>query len=104
LVRAELARMIRDDISDPALRAVAVSDVKLSNDLKSATVFYTSGEATLKPKDLKKGFERAIPYMRRKLGDKLELRYVPTLTFEQDTHNDDVMRLYSLLADVEKPA
>lgn len=102
LIRAELARLLTEDISDPALVTVSINDVTLSKDLKIARIYFGLSPApVIKEKDLKKGFDRAIPYMRKKLGENLKLRFVPSLVFEHDTHSDELSRLYHLMEDVQ---
>ncbi len=97
LIRAELARVLIEEVADPALSQLHINEVELSKDLKAAKVFFSPGESTLKPKDIKKGLGRALPFFRRKLADNLDLRYVPTLEFEEDKHGETVSRVFSLL-------
>jgi len=101
LIRGELARVLLEEIADPALSTIHVNEVELSNDLKHARVFFSPGESQLKEKDLQRGLQRALPFFRRKLGDNLDLRYVPELEFEEDKHGDTVNRVFTLLRDAK---
>ena len=100
LIRAEMARVILEEVSDPSLREVVVTDVNLSKDLKSARVFFVSGQAV--PSEVDKGLHRALPFFRRRLGETLELRWVPTLEFKRDTHGDSVHHLMGLFDSLER--
>ncbi len=102
MIRAELAKILLEEIADPALSVLQVNEVELSKDLKHARVFFSLGDTKLKAKDIQRGLSRAMPFFRRKLGDNLDLRYVPSLEFEEDTHNDSVDRVFTLLHEVQK--
>src|SRR4051812_48854883 len=98
LIRSELARLLIEEISDPSLKDVVITEVELSRDLKLARVLFAKGEANLKEVD--RGLHRAAPFFRRKLGDGLQLRFVPALEFQLDTHGDTLNRLLHLFDDV----
>lgn len=101
LIRGELSRVLIEDISDPSLKEVGITDVDLSNDLKHAKVFFSShSDLTDKQeKEIVRGFQRAVPFFKRKISDSLELRYVPTLEFRRDVHGESLNRLMHLFDD-----
>lgn len=105
LIRAELARLLIEEISDPSLKEILITDVTLSKDLKHARVFFAKpGEVSTKEeKEMYKGFTRAIPFLKRKIGDNLQLRFIPQLEFERDRHGESVTRLLHLFEEVEQP-
>jgi ribosome-binding factor A len=111
LIRTELARTIREDVSDPSLRGISLHDVQLSNDLRYAKVFYAceisldndpAPPTAIRVKEIEKGFHRALPFFKKKLADKLQLRYVPSLEFHWDVHAESVNRLYDLFEEVHQ--
>jgi len=106
LVRAELARLLLEEVSDPSLKDILITDVQISKDLKDAHVFFSpQGELSAKQeKEAKKGFERASSFFRRKIGENLDVRYVPALKFERDTHGQNVSRLLHLFDEVNATA
>jgi len=105
LVRAELATLLLEEVSDPSLKDILITDVQISKDLKSAKVFFIpNGECSAKQeKETIKGFERASSFFRRKIGENLDLRFVPALVFERDLHGQSVSRLLHLFNEVENP-
>lgn len=105
LVRAELAKLLLEEVSDPSLKDILITDVQISKDLKSAKIFFIpQGEFSPKQeKETLKGFERASSFFRRKIGENLDLRFVPALVFERDLHGQSVSRLLHLFSEVENP-
>lgn len=99
LIRSELARVLIEEVSDPSLREVVITEVELSRDLKNARVFYAKGAANVK--EVGRGLHRALPYFKRKLGDNLQLRHIPDLQFEVDTHGESLTRLMNLFHEIE---
>lgn len=89
-VRHALAQILeRGDLRDPDLQGVAVTitEVRMSPDIRNATVFV----APLGGIDTDKivtALDRAVPYLRRRIADLVELRYVPNLRIEADTSFD----------------
>ena len=98
-IRHSLADIFgRGDIHDPDLRdvRVTVTEVRLSSDLRNATAFVTrlGGGGT---ETLIAALGRAVPYFRHQLAKKLELRFIPKLSFKFDTTFDDADHLDDLL-------
>jgi len=98
LIHSELARLLIEEVSDPRLREIVITEVELSPDLKSGHVFFALG--TAKPKEVSEGFQRATPFFRKKLGDNLALRFVPTLQFHVDEHGNSLTRLLHIFEEI----
>jgi ribosome-binding factor A len=103
LIRSELARILIEEIADPALSGLSVTEVELSADLKHARVFFHPPERKAH-KEIAKGLHRALPFFKKKLGDNLQLRYIPTIEFTHDTHAENVARVFSLIDEIHQPS
>ena len=87
-LRRDLARLIQQEIKDPAVGFVSLSDVEVTRDLAHAKVFITVFDPD-KAKESLKALRRASAFLRRRLGQELRLRHVPELHF---VHDDSVER------------
>ncbi len=86
-------------LADPALAGVSitVTEVKVSPDLKNATVFVTPlGGVGLD--ETVSALNGAAGYLRGQLGRELSLRYTPRIDFAADRSFDHAMRVRELLA------
>lgn len=88
----------RGDIRDVdvAGRAVTVTEVTVSPDLRNATVFVVplgGGESA----PLLAGLKRARPYLRHEVARMVQLRTVPDFSFVADTTFDNASRIEALL-------
>jgi ribosome-binding factor A len=98
-IRHILARVLmRGELRDPLLMGVSVtiSEVRISPDLKNATVFAMPLAGT-DIDDVLKGLNRSAPYLRSQVGQELGLRYTPTLRFVEDTSFDEAHHIDELL-------
>jgi ribosome-binding factor A len=84
LIRAELADILRKRIRDPRIGLLTLSGVTLSDDLRVAKVYFVEmGQDQCRP-EIRAGLDRAAGFIRRELGKRIELRYVPELIFLYD--------------------
>ncbi len=92
------ALFLRGDFRDPTLQAlnVTVTEVRLSPDLRNATVFVTPlGGQQLG--DSVAALRRAAAFLRSQVAREINLRYAPALSFEADRSFEVASRIDSLL-------
>ena len=72
-IRAELAKLLREEVSDPRIGLVTLTRVKLSPDLSTAAVFWSpldiQGEIVLE--EVSRGFESAAGFLRGRMAAEL---------------------------------
>ena len=90
----------RGEVRDPDLKGVSVTvtEVRVSPDLRKATVFVfpLGGGET---ETVVTGLTRARPFLRRKVANAVRLKFVPDITFRADTSFDEARRIDTLLRD-----
>jgi len=105
-LRHALAQILeRGELRDPDLagQAVTVTEVRMSPDIRNATVFVAplSGtEGARHSATVIAALERAVPFLRRRIAELVQLRYVPNLRIEPDTSFDYAERIGRKLAEV----
>jgi ribosome-binding factor A len=95
-VRAELGELLSRGVKDPGLGFVTITQVKVTPDLQLARVFYTALGDEKAKRESERALSRALPFLRRQLGERLRLRRVPELEFKYDKsieHQDRVERI-----------
>jgi len=98
-VRHGLARILeRAELRDPALSdvTVTVTEVRMSPDLRHATVFVMPLAGKDAPQVLG-GLKRGAPYLRGLIAREVKLRFSPTLSFQLDNSFDHANRISELL-------
>lgn len=102
-IRHALARILeRGDIRDPDLanRSVTLTEVRVSPDLRNATLFITpfgGGD----PAPLVAALKRARSFLRHELAREIDLRCVPELWIEADSSLEHAGRIDALLRSPE---
>lgn len=77
-----LADVLLNEINNPHIRSVSISEVIVSDDLKKAKIFVYSPQ--LNPDDLIANLNGASGFIKKKLAKKMYLKYMPDLSFIKD--------------------
>lgn len=100
-VQRELAALIRDEIRDPRVGSVTVSEVRVSRDFAHAEVYVTGlGMDEAGSRAMAEALNGAAGFLRRQLARQLSLRTVPALRFHYDPVFDRGARLNRLIDEV----
>lgn len=79
-----LSSLIRAGLRDPRITPITITVVRMSVDLRIAHVNFTPLGGQGDPEAILKGLFSATGYLRRELGQRLQLRHVPELRFHLD--------------------
>ena len=100
-----MADLLRREIDDPRLKTgalVSITDVEVSDDLRHAQVFVTVLGSDQETKDAFAALRHAEPFLRRALGPRLQLRYLPEIHFRLDDTIKKGVRVDELLHQLER--
>jgi ribosome-binding factor A len=86
LFREELSSILEGELGDERFDGVRVTLVELSRDGSRARVWYSlsTDDRLARASAVEDAFERAAPYLRRRLCDALPLKRFPELSFRHD--------------------
>lgn len=109
VIRHALAQTLeRGEAHDPGLDGVSitVTEVRISPDLRNATAFVMPlGGVDAEP--VLESLNRAAPFFRRRIAGEIDMRRLPSLSFQLDasfdnaSHIDTLLRSPAVAADVE---
>lgn len=96
-ILADLFR--RGDFRDPELAElnITVTEVRISPDLRAATVFFTPFGGGGDAEEALIVLKRAAPFLRGRVAGSMKLRVAPTLNFEPDTSFDYAGHIATIL-------
>lgn len=101
-VRQVLSDAVPQDLKDPRVGFVTVTDVKTSPDLRHARVYVSVlGDEEERTASLE-GLQSAHGYLQRRVATELRLKHTPTLQFVYDDTAERAHRLQRLI-DEERP-
>ena len=102
LIKAEISDILLKQINDPQVQEITVTGVKVTDDLRQARVFFVRMGENAGSAETMKGLHRAAGFLRRELGMKLQLRYVPAITFVYDESFGYGSRIDRLLEEIKE--
>jgi ribosome-binding factor A len=85
LLREELSQLILRELKDPRVASfVTITEVDTAPDLDQARVYVSVMATPEEQVDVMKGLKSAEGFLRASLRSRIQLRKIPTLTFELD--------------------
>lgn len=83
-IRNELAEMLINEVQDPRLTGISVTDVKVDRELAYADVYVSAVEGHERSREVLEGLHSAAGFLRHALSMKVDLRTCPRLRFHWD--------------------
>ena len=99
-IRIEIADILMRKTKDPRVGFVTVTDVDITNDLRLARIYVTTGPNDQQEAGTFAGLAKAAGFIRAEWGRRLDLRYTPELIFQKDTSGPRGDRIMSLLEEL----
>ncbi len=97
-IQKDLSELIRNEVKDPRIGIVSVSEVEVSRDLAYAKVYVAElGADHEKNLQTVKTLNGAAGYLRKLLGQRMRLRLTPQLSFLHDNSFEKACQLSSLI-------
>jgi ribosome-binding factor A len=99
-IRQELSEMLIREISDPRLKLVYITDVKVDKELAYADIFVSAVEGVSRSADVLAGLESASGFIKRTLASRVELRAFPRVRFHWDMTPENADHIEKILAEL----
>lgn len=105
LILKEIAFLLLEKVKDPRVKGVTLTGINLTDDLKSAKIYFSAMGGPDEIKRAGSGLESAGKFIKREIGRSMQLRYVPHLEFVHDTSLADgshMEKLFERLRETDK--
>jgi ribosome-binding factor A len=96
-IHRELAELIRQEVKDPRVSFVSLTDVELTPDYAHAKVFFTAMGGVDSVPGILEGLRHASGFLRRELGKRIRIHTLPELHFHYDRSVEEGSRLSQLI-------
>jgi ribosome-binding factor A len=101
-IKREISLMVQQDVKDPRVHFVTVTDVQTTDDLRYAKIYVSIlGDKETRKESLT-GLVHAKGFLRSELGRRLGLRYTPDIQFFLDESLDHSIQIRTLLNTIKK--
>ncbi|MBA3569440.1 MAG: 30S ribosome-binding factor RbfA [Pyrinomonadaceae bacterium] len=102
ILRDEISQIVGYELEDPRITMVTVTDVRLSENLKSARVYVTVAGNEEEHELALAALRKAAPYVRKQVGLSLNLPRTPEIHFVRDRVEEEGERVDKLLDKIER--
>jgi len=102
-VQQELSQILEEQLKDPRVGMVTLTSVQMTPDLRLARVYFSRLGDAKERRDAHAALEHAAGFLRRELGQRLRLRYLPELRFFIDDSLERYDRISELLDAPRQP-
>ena len=102
LIRMEMADLLLKHVRDPRIGFLTITGVTMTDDLRTAKVFFVEMGKDECRGEVLAGLRRASGFLRGELGRRLKLRFAPELLFEYDASFAYGNRIERLLSEIHR--
>ncbi|MEE3234563.1 MAG: 30S ribosome-binding factor RbfA [Candidatus Latescibacterota bacterium] len=103
-IKVQLQREIGDiiqNMSDPRLDNLSVSDVTITRDLSVATLYVSVLSEETEQKAAINAISKALGHIRSQIAKRIHLRYAPELRVQYDPTGERAARVLSLIDSIQ---
>jgi len=78
------ADLLLRKVNDPRVKGANLTGIQLSRDLKHARIFFSVIGNEQDARQVQKGLDSAKGFIKRELGIRMDLKYIPEVVFKHD--------------------
>ncbi len=101
-LRREVSMIIQKEIKDPRLGFITITKVEITKDLKNAFVYYSVLGEEKDANNTRHALKSSVGYIRKLIGDRIKMKFVPEITFRLDKSIEHSKRVYEILDNIKK--
>ena len=98
MVNRHLSMILRNQVKDPRVSELTITDVEVTKDLRQAKIFVTSlFDQDVDIDGVMQAVDRASGFIRRQLAAVIDMRHCPTLIFRYDNSISEGVKMSALI-------
>ena len=98
-MQREISYIIANEVKNPNIKFLTITDVDVTSDLSFAKVYFTTLDDV---NETLKGLKSAKGYIKKELGNRLELRHIPELEFIYDESIEYANRIEEKIKEINE--
>ena len=102
LIQKEISEMLVKTVKDPRIGFVTITRVAVSEDIRSAKVYFSVAGTPEERERSMKGLDSAKGYVRKELGRRIRLRYTPEVIFKFDPSIEYAIHIGEVIRKLKK--
>jgi len=101
-IRKEISMILHRELKDPRLGFVTITRVELTQDLRTARVFFSVLGKEEDYKKTKEALDSALGFIRRLIAQRINLRFAPEIVFKGDKSSEYSVRIQEVLDEIKE--
>lgn len=100
-IKKAVSDIINNDLKDPRIHGlISVTKVEVSKDLRHAKIFLSIFDSGSEKEEIISTIQKAEGYIRRELGSRIRIRFLPELSFKLDDSIEYGIHISKILRDI----
>lgn len=96
-LKREISSIVHGELKDSRLGFVTIMRVDITPDLRNAWIYFSVLGDESEQKSTQEALEHAKPFIRRLIGQKVKLRFVPEINFKLDRTAEHSIKIHKEL-------
>lgn len=101
-IKKEASIIIHDELKDPRLGFVTITDVELTHDLRYAQIFFSVLGKEEDHKKTKEALDSALGFIRKLIAQRIKLRFAPEIAFKEDRSTEYGVKIEEVLNEIKQ--
>lgn len=102
-LQKEISVLINQDLKDSRIAPItSITEIDLTDDLQSAKVYISVLGSQKEKEETMEGLNHSKGFIKKELGNRMNLRHIPELYFILDEQLEKAMRMDKLISEVIK--
>lgn len=102
-LKKEISVLINQDLKDSRIAPItSITEIDLTDDLQSAKVYISVLGSQKEKEDTMEALEHSKGFIKKELGNRMNLRHIPQLYFILDEQLEKAMKMDKLISEVIK--
>ena len=101
-IQEEMSMLLQRELTDPRIGFVTVTRVEVTDDLRLARIFVSVYGSPEEQASSMEGLNSAKGFVRRMIGESLNIRFVPQMEFVKDDSLEKSIKVMTLLNEIKE--
>ncbi|MGE5473834.1 MAG: 30S ribosome-binding factor RbfA [Ignavibacteriales bacterium] len=100
-IKREVSDIIQNDLKDPRITGlISVTKAVVTNDMRYAKVYISIMANAEEQKNILQGLKNASGFIRKEIGQRINIRYTPEILFELDDSIEYGIKISNILKQI----
>ncbi|MCM8778562.1 MAG: 30S ribosome-binding factor RbfA [Candidatus Omnitrophica bacterium] len=95
--KKEVSQIIHHELHDPGIGFITITGVEITDDLRFAKIYYSILGSEKEKEETAKALKRSEGFIRKLLGQRVRLRFVPEIRFVSDSSGEYSIHIQEIL-------